>query len=50
MAILDKRLGKLHNKLVMYVLGKWTNRPMEKLLGKFMLIYFARFPDFDAVS
>nr|GFC80031.1 retrotransposon-related protein [Tanacetum cinerariifolium] len=30
MAILERRLGKLNNKPVMYVLIHWTNRPIEE--------------------
>nr|GEU50021.1 reverse transcriptase [Tanacetum cinerariifolium] len=38
MAILERRLGKVNNKPVMFVLIQWTNKPDKKSLRKMELI------------
>ena len=47
-AILDRRLGKLNNKVVMYVLVQWTNRSVDEATWEVYADLIARFPDFDA--
>ncbi|GKA21125.1 putative mitochondrial protein [Tanacetum coccineum] len=47
MAILERRLKKLHNKPVMYVLIEWTNRTVEEATWEIYDDVLARFPDFD---
>ncbi|GJX58361.1 retrotransposon-related protein [Tanacetum coccineum] len=48
MAILERRLGKVNNKPVMYVLIQWTNRTVEEATWEIYADVLARFPDFDA--
>ena len=48
LAILERRLGKLNNRPVMYVLIQWTNRPKEEATWEVYHDLLARFPDFDA--
>ncbi|GJZ12877.1 reverse transcriptase [Tanacetum coccineum] len=47
MVILERRLKKLHNKPVMYVLIEWTNRTVEEATWEIYDDVLARFPDFD---
>ena len=47
LAILERRLGKLNNKPVMYVLIQWTNRPKEEATWEIYVDLLQRFPDFD---
>ena len=46
-AILERRLGKLNNRPVMYVLIQWTNRPVEEATWEIYADLLQRFPDFD---
>ncbi|GKC84985.1 retrotransposon-related protein [Tanacetum coccineum] len=48
MTILERRLGKVNNKPVMYVLIQWTNRPVEEATWEIYVDVLARFPNFDA--
>ena len=45
-AILERRLGKLSNKPVMYVLVQWTNRFVEEATWEVYADLLTRFPDF----
>ncbi|GKA27150.1 ty3-gypsy retrotransposon protein [Tanacetum coccineum] len=49
MSILERRLGKLNNKPVMYVLTQWTNRPIEEATWEVYGDLIARFPELDKV-
>ncbi|GKA24795.1 hypothetical protein Tco_0710828, partial [Tanacetum coccineum] len=49
-AVLERRLGKLHNKLVMYVLVQWTNRLVEEATQKIYVDSLTWFSNFDFVS
>nr|GEW90886.1 hypothetical protein [Tanacetum cinerariifolium] len=46
MAILEKRLGKVNNKPVMFVLIQWTNKATWEIYGDLI----TRFPGFDVVN
>ncbi|GJX44858.1 retrotransposable element Tf2 [Tanacetum coccineum] len=48
MAILEKGLGKVNNRLVMYVLIQWTNRTVEEATWEIYADVLTRFLDFDA--
>ncbi|GKD17120.1 hypothetical protein Tco_1206278, partial [Tanacetum coccineum] len=48
MAILERRLGKLNNKPVMYVLIQWTNILVGKATWEIYADVLARFHNFDA--
>ena len=48
-AILERRLGKLNNRPVMYVLVQWTNRSVEEATWEVYADLLTRFPDFDSV-
>nr|GEY97103.1 hypothetical protein [Tanacetum cinerariifolium] len=50
MAILERRLGKVNNKPVMFVLIKWTNKPVEEAAWEIYGDLITRFPGFDAVN
>ncbi|GKD45614.1 reverse transcriptase [Tanacetum coccineum] len=47
MAILERRLRKLNNKPVMYVLTQWTNKPIKEATWKVYGDLIARFPELD---
>ncbi|GJS40096.1 retrotransposable element Tf2 [Tanacetum coccineum] len=47
MAILERRLGKLNNKPVMYVLTQWVGRPTEKATWEVYGDLITMFPEFD---
>ncbi|GJY79146.1 ty3-gypsy retrotransposon protein [Tanacetum coccineum] len=49
MAILERRLRKLNNKPVMYVLTQWTNKPIKEATWKVYGDLIARFPELDKV-
>ncbi|GJT75254.1 ty3-gypsy retrotransposon protein [Tanacetum coccineum] len=48
MAILEKRLGKVNNKPVMFVLIQWTNKLVEEATWEIYGDLITRFPGFDA--
>nr|GEY73258.1 retrotransposable element Tf2 [Tanacetum cinerariifolium] len=48
MEILERRLGKVNNKPVMYVLIQWINRTVEEATWEIYADVLARFSDFDA--
>ncbi|GJU24315.1 retrotransposable element Tf2, partial [Tanacetum coccineum] len=48
MAILERRLGKVNNKPVMFVLIQWTNKPVEEATWEIYGDLITRFPGFDA--
>ncbi|GJT54198.1 ty3-gypsy retrotransposon protein [Tanacetum coccineum] len=50
MAILERRLGKVNNKPVMFVLIQWTNKPVEEATWEIYGDLIARFPGFDVVN
>nr|GEU94378.1 retrotransposable element Tf2 [Tanacetum cinerariifolium] len=50
MAILERRLGKVNNKPVMFVLIHWTNKSVEEATWKINGDLVTRFPGFDAVN
>ncbi|GKA75183.1 retrotransposable element Tf2, partial [Tanacetum coccineum] len=50
MTILEKRLGKVNNKPVMFVLIQWTNKPVEEATWEIYGDLITRFPGFDAVN
>ncbi|GJY31597.1 reverse transcriptase [Tanacetum coccineum] len=50
MAILERRLGKVNNKPVMFVLIQWTNKPVEEATWEIYGDLITRFPGFDAVN
>ncbi|GJX40654.1 putative mitochondrial protein [Tanacetum coccineum] len=50
MTILEKRLGKVNNKLVMFVLIQWTNKPVEEATWEIYGDLITRFLGFDAVN
>ncbi|GKA69210.1 putative mitochondrial protein [Tanacetum coccineum] len=47
MAILERRLGKLNNKPVLYVLTQWVNRPIEEATWEVYGDLIMRFHEFD---
>ncbi|GJX99564.1 ty3-gypsy retrotransposon protein [Tanacetum coccineum] len=50
MAILERRLGKVNNKPVMFVLIQWTNKSVEEATWEIYGDLITRFPGFDAVN
>nr|GFD34118.1 hypothetical protein [Tanacetum cinerariifolium] len=46
-AILDRRLGKVRNSLVMYVLVQWTGESVEDAILEIYGDLIVRFPSFD---
>ncbi|GKF66199.1 retrotransposable element Tf2 [Tanacetum coccineum] len=50
MAILERRLGKVNNKPVMFVLIQWTNKPVEEATWEIYGDLITKFPGFDAVN
>ncbi|GJU69087.1 transposon ty3-G gag-pol polyprotein [Tanacetum coccineum] len=50
MAILERRLGKVNNKPVMFVLIQWTNKPVEEATWEIYGDLITRFPGFDDVN
>ncbi|GKD76875.1 putative mitochondrial protein [Tanacetum coccineum] len=50
MAILERRLGKVNNKPVMFVLIQWTNKSVEEVTWEIYGDLIARFPGFDVVN
>ncbi|GJU72675.1 putative mitochondrial protein [Tanacetum coccineum] len=50
MAILERRLGKVNNKPVMFVLIQWTNKPVEEATWEIYGDLITRFLGFDAVN
>nr|GEX20581.1 putative mitochondrial protein [Tanacetum cinerariifolium] len=50
MEILEKRLGKVNNKPVMFVLIQWTNKLVEEATWEIYGDLITRFPWFDAVN
>ncbi|GKF24410.1 retrotransposable element Tf2, partial [Tanacetum coccineum] len=50
MAILERRLGKVNNKPVMFMLIQWTNKPVEEATWEIYGELITRFPGFDAVN
>ncbi|GKA56120.1 gypsy type transposase [Tanacetum coccineum] len=50
MAILDRRLGKVNNKPVMFVLIQWTNKSVKEATWEIYGDLITRFPGFDAVN
>ncbi|GJX89623.1 putative mitochondrial protein [Tanacetum coccineum] len=50
MAILERRLGKVNNKPVMFVLIQWTNKLVDEATWEIYGDLIARFPGFDAVN
>nr|GEV10423.1 hypothetical protein [Tanacetum cinerariifolium] len=48
MAILERRIRKVNNRPIMYVLIQWTNRPVEEATWEIYADVLARFFDFDA--
>ncbi|GJU05070.1 retrotransposable element Tf2 [Tanacetum coccineum] len=49
MAILERRLGKLNNKPVLYVLTQWVGRPIEEATWEVYGDLITRFLEFDKV-
>nr|GEV06803.1 hypothetical protein [Tanacetum cinerariifolium] len=50
MAILERRLRKVNNKPVMFVLIQWTNKPVEEASWEIYDDLITRFPGFDVVN
>nr|GEW87856.1 hypothetical protein [Tanacetum cinerariifolium] len=50
MAILERRLGKVNNKPVMFVIIQWTNKPVEEATWEIYGDLITRFSRFDAVN
>ncbi|GJU05605.1 retrotransposable element Tf2 [Tanacetum coccineum] len=50
MAILERRLGKVNNKPIMFVLIQWTNKPVEEATWEIYGDLITRFPGFDVVN
>ena len=48
MAILERKLGKVNNKPVMFVLIQWSNKPVEEATWEIYGDLITRFPGFDA--
>ncbi|GJX84885.1 retrotransposable element Tf2 [Tanacetum coccineum] len=50
MTILERRLGKVNNKPVMFVLIQWTNKPVKEATWEIYGDLITRFPGFDALN
>nr|GEX39359.1 hypothetical protein [Tanacetum cinerariifolium] len=50
MAILERRLGKVNNKPIMFVLIQWTNKSVEEATWEIYGDLITRFTGFDAVN
>nr|GEX39470.1 retrotransposable element Tf2 [Tanacetum cinerariifolium] len=50
MAILERRLGKVNNKSVMFVLIQWTNKQVEEATWEIYEDLITKFPGFDVVN
>nr|GEX61992.1 hypothetical protein [Tanacetum cinerariifolium] len=49
-AILERRLGKVNNKPVMFVLIQWTNKLVEEATWEIYEDLITKFPGFDAMN
>ncbi|GJS34370.1 reverse transcriptase [Tanacetum coccineum] len=50
LAILERKLGKVNNKPVMFMLIQWNNKPVEEATWEIYGDLITRFPGFDAVN
>ncbi|GKD77959.1 retrotransposable element Tf2, partial [Tanacetum coccineum] len=50
MSILERRVGKVNNKPVMFVLIQWTNKSVKEATWEVYGDLITRFPGFDVVN